>query len=273
MTAGTPRPGAVAGASGAARQLAESRTCISRAARRVNPFYADFPGVVQATMDRFAQLTGRAYRLFDYHGAADAERVIVIMGSGAEAVHETLDFLNAQGERVGLLRVRLYRPFQAEALIAALPETVRTIAVLDRTKEPGADGEPLYKDVVTALAQQQMRGDGRFGRLPRVIGGRYGLSSKEFTPGMIKAVFDELARATPKNGFTIGIHDDISHTSLAWDADFRTDAHAGCVQALFYGSVPTARSAPTRTPSRSSAKTPTCMRRGISSMTPRSPAR
>jgi pyruvate-ferredoxin/flavodoxin oxidoreductase len=202
---------------------------------RVNPFYADFPGVVQATMDRFAQLTGRAYRLFEYHGAADAERVIVIMGSGAEAVHETLDFLNAQGERVGLLRVRLYRPFQAEALIAALPETVRTIAVLDRTKEPGADGEPLYKDVVTALAQQQMRGDGRFGRLPRVIGGRYGLSSKEFTPGMIKTVFDELARATPKNGFTIGIHDDISHTSLAWDADFRTDAHAGCVQALFYG--------------------------------------
>ncbi|MFP5507160.1 MAG: pyruvate:ferredoxin (flavodoxin) oxidoreductase, partial [Gammaproteobacteria bacterium] len=201
----------------------------------VNPYYTAFPGMVQATMDRFAGLTGRAYRLFDYHGAADAERVIVIMGSGAEAVHETVDFLNAHGERVGLLRVRLYRPFDAAALIAALPETVRAIAALDRTKEPGADGEPLYKDVITALAQQQMRGDSRFGRLPRVIGGRYGLSSKEFTPGMIKAVFDELARATPKNGFTIGIHDDVGHTSLDWDAGFRTDAHAGAVQALFYG--------------------------------------
>ncbi|MFN2309141.1 MAG: pyruvate:ferredoxin (flavodoxin) oxidoreductase, partial [Gammaproteobacteria bacterium] len=202
---------------------------------RVNPFYRDFPAIVQDLMDRFAQLAGRAYHLFEYHGAADAERVIVIMGSGAEAVHETVDFLNAQGQRVGLVRVRLYRPFQAEALIAALPETVRAIAVLDRTKEPGADGEPLYKDVITALAQQQMRGDDKFGRLPRVIGGRYGLSSKEFTPGMIKAAFDELANATPKNGFTLGIHDDVSHTSLDWDADYRTDAQIGAVQALFYG--------------------------------------
>jgi pyruvate-ferredoxin/flavodoxin oxidoreductase len=201
----------------------------------VNPFYAAFPAIVQATMDRFADLTGRAYRLFEYHGAADAERVLVIMGSGAEAVHETVDFLNAQGERVGLLRVRLYRPFDAAALIAALPEAARAIAVLDRTKEPGSDGEPLYKDVVTALAQAHMGGAAKFAHLPRVIGGRYGLSSKEFTPGMIRAVFDELARADPKNGFTVGIHDDVGHTSLAWDAGFRTDAHAGAVQALFYG--------------------------------------
>ena len=201
----------------------------------VNPYYIAFPGIVQATMDRFAALTGRAYRLFEYHGAVDAERVMVIMGSGAEAVHETVDFLNAQGARVGLLRVRLYRPFDATALLAALPETVRALAVLDRTKEPGADGEPLYKDVVTALAQSHMGGDPKFGRLPRIIGGRYGLSSKEFTPGMIKAVFDELGREQPKNGFTIGIHDDVTHTSLEWDTGWRTDAHTGAVQALFYG--------------------------------------
>ncbi|MBI5040340.1 MAG: pyruvate:ferredoxin (flavodoxin) oxidoreductase [Gammaproteobacteria bacterium] len=250
-----------------------------------NPFYSAFPGIVQTLMDRFAELTGRSYRLFDYHGAADAERVIVIMGSGAEAVHETVEFLNAQGvkgsEKVGVLRVRLYRPFAADALMAALPATARAIAVLDRTKEPGGDGEPLYKDVVTALAQAYMLGSAKpaseqshispplpqgegwgegvsmgvspspcpspikgegtqnqgagLTQLPRVIGGRYGLSSKEFTPGMIKAVFDELGREQPKNGFTVGIHDDVSHTSLDWDADYRTDAHEGCVQALFYG--------------------------------------
>ncbi|HWS02627.1 MAG TPA: pyruvate:ferredoxin (flavodoxin) oxidoreductase [Gammaproteobacteria bacterium] len=202
---------------------------------RVNPFYNAFPGIVQTLMDRFAELTGRTYKLFDYHGAADAERVIVIMGSGAEAVHETADHLMAQGEKVGLLRVRLYRPFDADALIAAMPPTVRALAVLDRTKEPGSDGEPLYKDVMTALAQAHMQGDSKFKHLPRVIGGRYGLSSKEFTPGMIKAVFDELGRERPKHGFTIGIHDDVSHTSLPWDAAYRSDAHAGCVQALFYG--------------------------------------
>ncbi|MBU2477823.1 MAG: pyruvate:ferredoxin (flavodoxin) oxidoreductase, partial [Gammaproteobacteria bacterium] len=194
-----------------------------------------FPGIVQQLMDRFAASTGRQYRLFDYLGAADAERVIIIMGSGAEAVHETVEYLNGQGEKVGLLRVRLYRPFDADALLAALPATVRRVAVLDRTKEPGSDGEPLYKDVVTALAQQQMQDGAKFAHMPRVIGGRYGLSSKEFTPGMIKAVFDELDKATPKNHFTIGIQDDVTHTSLAWDADYRTNAHDGFVQALFYG--------------------------------------
>lgn len=202
---------------------------------RVNAAYAAFPGIVQELMDRFAASTGRQYRLFDYQGAADAERVIIIMGSGAEAVHETTDYLNAQGAKLGVLRVRLYRPFAADALLATLPATVRRIAVLDRTKEPGSDGEPLYKDVVTALAQQHMQGAAKFSQLPRVIGGRYGLSSKEFTPGMIKAVVDELDKDTPKNHFTIGIHDDVTHTSLEWDASFRTDAHAGFVQAMFYG--------------------------------------
>ena len=202
---------------------------------RVNALYAAFPALVQDCMERLAAATGRVYHLFDYHGADTADRVIILMGSGAEAVHETVDHLTSQGEPVGVLRVRLYRPFDAAALLAALPATTRHIAVLDRTKEPGSDGEPLYKDVVTALAQAHIRGDAKYAQLPRVIGGRYGLSSKEFTPGMIKAVFDELAKDAPKNSFTIGIHDDLTHTSLDWDAGYRTDAHVGSVQAVFYG--------------------------------------
>ncbi|BCO31317.1 pyruvate-flavodoxin oxidoreductase [Thiohalobacter sp. COW1] len=201
----------------------------------VNPYYDAFPGIVQACMDRFAELTGRQYRLYDYAGAADAERVIVLMGSGAETVAETVEYLEPQGEKVGVLRVRLYRPFDPAALIAALPPTVKAIAVLDRTKEPGADGEPLYKDVITALARHQCSGGGRFTALPRVIGGRFGLSSKEFTPGMVRAVFDELDKPEPKHLFTIGIHDDVSHTSLDWDPGYRTDAHRDAVQAVFYG--------------------------------------
>lgn len=201
----------------------------------VNPFYAAFPDVIQQTMDRFAAQTGRQYRLFEYHGAPDAERVIILMGSGAETVHETVDHLNGQGEKTGVLRVRLYRPLSAEHLLAALPASTRAIAVLDRTKEPGADGEPLYKDVLTALAQAQMQGDSPFAGLPRVVGGRYGLSSKEFTPAMVAAVFAELDKETPKNGFTIGIHDDVSHTSLEWDDSWITDAHDEAIQALFYG--------------------------------------
>lgn len=201
----------------------------------VNLYYQALPQIVQTLMDRFAALTGRQYRLFDYVGAENAQRVIIIMGSGAEAVEETLDYLNQQGEAVGLLKVRLYRPFDAAGLVAALPATCKKIAVLDRTKEPGADGEPLYKDVLTALAQDYSAGTGKFSELPKIIGGRYGLSSKEFTPGMVKAIFDELAKAQPKNNFTIGIYDDLSHTSLAWDANFRTDAHNGTFQAMFYG--------------------------------------
>ncbi|MDZ7661343.1 pyruvate:ferredoxin (flavodoxin) oxidoreductase [Thiohalophilus sp.] len=206
-----------------------------QARETVNPFYEKLPGIVQQAMDRFAEQTGRQYRLFDYVGSEEAERVMILMGSGAEAAQETVAYLNHQGEKVGLLKVRLYRPFEADALIHALPTSVKKIAVLDRTKEPGADGEPLYKDVVTALAQHYCSGECRFDGMPTVIGGRYGLSSKEFTPGMIKAVFDELRGDKPKNHFTIGIHDDVTHTSLEWDPAFRTDAHAQTFQAMFYG--------------------------------------
>ena len=206
-----------------------------QARETVNPYYQAFPGLLQAAMDRFAALTGRQYRLFDYQGCAEPDRLLVLMGSGAETVQETLDCLNARGECLGMIKVRLYRPFDAAALLAAIPASTKAIAVLDRTKEPGADGEPLYKDVVTALAQDLNSDTPRFRAMPRVIGGRYGLSSKEFTPGMVKAVYEELARAKPKNHFTIGIHDDVGHTSLDWDEGFRTDAHADSFQALFYG--------------------------------------
>jgi len=206
-----------------------------QARETVNPYYLKMPGIVQQAMDRFAKLTGRQYRLFDYFGSEQAEQVIVLMGSGAEAVEETVDYLNRQGEAVGLLKVRLYRPFDAGALINSLPDSVSKIAVLDRTKEPGADGEPLYKDVLTAIAQHYCSDDCKFGAMPKVTGGRYGLSSKEFTPGMVKAIFDELKQDHPKNHFTIGIHDDVSGTSLEWDPAFRTDANAETFQAVFYG--------------------------------------
>lgn len=206
-----------------------------QARESVNVFYERMPAIMQSIMDRFAQLTGRAYHLFDYVGDPAAERVIIVMGSGAEAVHETVEYLQAQGDKVGVVKVRLFRPFAADALLAALPASVRKIAVLDRTKEPGADGEPLYKDIVTALAKATCQTESRCKQMPQVIGGRYGLSSKEFTPGMIKAIFDELQRPQPKNPFTIGIHDDVTHTSLAWDVNYRTDALNGTIQAVFYG--------------------------------------
>ncbi len=198
---------------------------------RANTFYQAMPGIVQAAMDRFAALTGRHYRLFDYVGAPDAERVLILMGSGAETAEETIEDLNAQGARVGLIKVRLYRPFAPQALRAALPPTARAVAVLDRCKEPGADGEPLYKDVLAALAQAGATG----APMPRVIGGRYGLSSKEFTPGMVKAVFEELARAQPRREFTVGIHDDVTHLSLPVDEHFRTSANRDVFSAVFYG--------------------------------------
>ena len=201
----------------------------------VNPFYTAMPGIVQGAMDRFAKLTGRQYHLFDYIGDPQAERVVLLMGSGAEAVEETVDYLTRQGEKVGVLKVRLYRPFDAATLLKTLPASCLSVAVLDRTKEPGADGEPLYKDVLGAIAQDYASGNGKFTSMPRIIGGRYGLSSKEFTPAMIKAVFDELAKDQPKNSFTIGINDDLSHTSLEWDINFRTDAHDETFQAMFYG--------------------------------------
>ena len=206
-----------------------------QARESVNPYYEALPDIVQTCFDKFAELTGRQYHLFEYRGAPDAERLLVLMGSGAEAAVETVDHLVAHNEKVGVLKVRLYRPFSARQMIDAMPATVKKIAVLDRTKEPGSDGEPLYKDVMTALADYVGSGGDRFEAMPRVIGGRYGLSSKEFTPGMIKAVMSELEKDTPKNHFTIGIHDDLTHSSLDWDAAFRVDATANVSRCMFYG--------------------------------------
>lgn len=206
-----------------------------QARESVNPYYQRMPGIVQRTMDKFASLTGRQYHLYEYAGAADAERVIILMGSGAEAVEEVVDHIIHHGEKVGVVKVRLFRPFAADELLNIIPATAKRIAVMDRCKEPGADGEPLYKDVVTALSEAYTSGACKFSSLPRVVGGRYGLSSKEFTPGMIKGVFDELKLDQPKNHFTIGIFDDLSHTSLEWDEDFRTDAGHGVTRCMFYG--------------------------------------
>jgi pyruvate-ferredoxin/flavodoxin oxidoreductase len=210
-----------------------------QARETVNPYYEKMPDIVQANMDRFAKLTGRKYELFQYLGAPDAKNVIILMGSGSEAVEETVHYLNQSKEKslnkVGLIKVRLFRPFSPQALLDALPQTCKSIAVLDRTKEPGADGEPLYKDVITALTQHYFEHPGSFPAMPKVIGGRYGLSSKEFTPAMIKAIFDELKKDQPKNHFTVGIVDDVTHTSLDWDKSFMTDAHNETYQALFYG--------------------------------------
>ena len=206
-----------------------------QARESVNSYYLAMPGIVQKVMDQFAGLTGRNYHLFDYVGAENAEKVMVLMGSGAETAEETVDFLNRQGEKTGLIKVRLFRPFDAGALIKTLPVTTKFIAVLDRTKEPGADGEPLYKDIVTALAQSEDDHIGEARKRIKIIGGRYGLSSKEFTPAMVKAVFDELDKPQPKNHFTIGIVDDVTHSSLDWDENFRTDVHNNTFQAVFYG--------------------------------------
>ncbi len=200
----------------------------------VNPFYDAVPDVVQSCMDQLAALTGRAYKLYDYYGHPEAERVIVAMGSGAETVKETIDVLVAAGEKVGVLLVRLFRPLSARYLIAALPASVKTLAVLDRCKEPGSAGEPLYQDVITALIEEQAAGRLPMASLPRIIGGRYGLSSKEFTPAMVKAVFDEAAKPQPKNHFTVGIIDDVSGSSLEIDPRFITESDK-VVRALFYG--------------------------------------
>ena len=216
------------------RGSAQNPDVFFQAREAANPFHFAVPDVTQRTMDRFAALTGRTYHLFDYVGAPDAERVVVLMGSACGAVEETVDALNARGEKVGAVKVRLFRPFSAAALAAGLPATVRAVAVLDRSKDPGAVGEPLYEDVVTALAEELMAGRAASATLPRVIGGRYGLSSKEFTPAMAKAVFDELTRDEPKNHFTVGIVDDVTHTSLEVDRSFSTEPD-DVVRAVFYG--------------------------------------
>jgi pyruvate-ferredoxin/flavodoxin oxidoreductase len=215
------------------RGSAQNPDVFFQAREACSPFHAAVPDIVQAEMDRFASLTGRRYRLFDYVGAPDAERVVVLMGSGCGAVEETVEALVAQGEKVGALKIRLFRPFSVQAFVDALPRTVRAIAVLDRTKEPGAVGEPLYQDVVTALWEVGTERASATER-PTVIGGRYGLSSKEFTPAMARAIFDDLARPTPKSRFTVGIVDDVSHTSLAHDPSFTTEPD-DVVRAVFYG--------------------------------------
>ncbi|MDE3063713.1 MAG: pyruvate:ferredoxin (flavodoxin) oxidoreductase [Acidobacteriota bacterium] len=214
------------------RGSAQNPDVFFQAREACSPYHAAVPGIVQSVMNRLAVQTGRAYHLFEYVGAADAERVIVMMGSGAEAAEEAVDALNRQGAKVGLVKVRLYRPFDAKAFLAALPATVKSIAVLDRCKEPGATGEPLYQDVMTVLAEHAATLP--FAAMPTVVGGRYGLSSKEFTPAMVKGIYDELVKTTPKNHFTIGIDDDVTHTSLRYDPAFSTE-DPQTVRALFYG--------------------------------------
>src|SRR6266545_7461628 len=200
------------------RGTAQNPDVFFQSRERANPFYRDCAGIVAATMERFAHMTGRRYAPFEYHGAPDAERVIVLMGSGCEAAHESVDTL---GGKIGVLKVRLFRPFDSQRFVAALPQSVKSIAVLDRTKEPGSAGEPLYLDVVAAVSES--------GRAIHVTGGRYGLSSKEFTPAMVKGVFE-----TDQNHFTVGIRDDVTNTSINYDATFSTEPH-DVVRAIFFG--------------------------------------
>ena len=214
------------------RGTAQNPDVYFQARETVNPYYLAAPSIVQQAMDRFAEQTGRAYHLFDYVGAADAERVVILMGSGCETVEETVKALNQRGERVGMVKIRLFRPFSAESLVTVLPATVRAISVLDRTKEPGSLGEPLYMDVVTALSEQ-WAGHSPLG-LPRVLGGRYGLGSKEFTPAMAEGVFSELGQQHPKNHFTIGIQDDVTGSSLPYKSGWDLEA-SDTVRAMFWG--------------------------------------
>jgi pyruvate-ferredoxin/flavodoxin oxidoreductase len=231
------------------RGTAQNPDTFFQAREASNPYYLRLPGIVQQVMDDFAQRTGRRYRLFDYVGDSEAERVIVLMGSGAETVHETVEYLTGRGEKVGVLKVRLYRPFSVSDFMAALPSTAKAIAVLDRTKEPGAVGDPLYLDIMTALAERMKDEGGRMNdqqpsspssfilhpsSFPTVVAGRYGISSKEFTPAMVQAVFNELAKPRPRNHFTIGIVDDVTHTSLPFDGEFSIESD-DVVRAVFFG--------------------------------------
>ncbi|HEY3284785.1 MAG TPA: pyruvate:ferredoxin (flavodoxin) oxidoreductase [Armatimonadota bacterium] len=216
------------------RGTAQNPDVYFQAREACNPFYRKCPAITQKAMDRFAELTGRQYKLYEYHGPADAERVIVVMGSGNETVDETAQYLAAQGEKVGVLMVRLFRPFDVQAFVEAFPKTTRAIAVLDRTKEPGSAGEPMYLDAVNAFQEAADEGFSAPAVRPRIIGGRYGLSSKEFTPAMVKAVYDELTKDKPKNHFTIGINDDVTHTSLEYDESFSIEP-ASVVRAMFFG--------------------------------------
>ncbi|NOQ77456.1 MAG: pyruvate:ferredoxin (flavodoxin) oxidoreductase [Methylococcaceae bacterium] len=214
------------------RGTAQNPDIYFQARETVNPFYAKTPGIVQNIMDHFAEVTGRHYHLFELTGAEDAERLIIIMGSAAETVKKTVDALTANGEKVAILHVRLYLPFDSKAFLQSLPDSIKKIAVLDRCKSPGATAEPLFHDVVSTLVEAFSCGD--LVSMPRTIGGRYGLSSKEFTPAMVKAIFDELAKDQPKNNFTIGINDDVSHSSLDYDSSFNIEPK-NIITALFYG--------------------------------------
>jgi pyruvate-ferredoxin/flavodoxin oxidoreductase len=208
------------------RGTAQNPDVFFQARETVNPYYLKTPAIVQEAMDKFAALTGRQYQLFDYVGAPDAERIIVLMGSSAEVAHETVEYLVGQGEKVGLIKVRLYRPFSVAHLAQVLPSTTKVLAALDRTKEPGSAGEPLYLDCVAAMAEMN--------RDIKVISGRYGLASKEFTPAMVKAIFDGMAEEEPRNHFTVGIQDDVTHTSLEYDPSFNIEGD-DVVRAMFYG--------------------------------------
>lgn len=211
------------------RGSAQNPDVYFQAREAVNPYYSAVPGIVSEAMQKFAELTGRTYQLYDYAGAEDAERVIVMMGSGVGATEEAVSKLNNAGEKVGVLKVRLYRPFDVPSFLAALPASAKAIAVLDRTKEPGSIGEPLYQDVITALSE-----GGRLQDVPTLIGGRYGLSSKEYTPAMAASVFEELKAAEPKKHFTVGIIDDVTNLSLKWDPEFSTEPD-DVMRAVFYG--------------------------------------
>jgi pyruvate-ferredoxin/flavodoxin oxidoreductase len=216
------------------RGTAQNPDVFFQARETVNSYYLACPDIVQNAMDKFGSLTGRHYHLFDYLGAPDADRVIMLMGSGAEAAHEAVEYLVERGEKIGLIKVRLYRPFSVEHFINALPKSVKTIAVLDRTKEPGGPGEPLYLDVVAAIDKEFSNGNGRLNERPRVYGGRFGLSSKEFTPAMVKGVFDEMVKDNPKNHFAVGINDDVTHNSIEYDPEFSTE-DPKTIRAMFYG--------------------------------------
>ena len=216
------------------RGTAQNPDVFFQARESVNPYYDVCPEIVQEAMDKFAAQVGREYKLFDYVGAPDAERVIVALGSGAEAVAETVKYLNAQGEKLGVVIVRLYRPFSVKHLLDVMPATVKVVATLDRTKEPGATGEPLYQDIITAFNEGIDDGSAPFAAMPHIIGGRYGLSSKEFTPAMIKGVFDEMAKDAPKNHFTVGIFDDVSDNSIDYDPLFSIESDK-TIRALFFG--------------------------------------
>jgi len=227
-----------------ARALSPDRPVISGTAQNpdvyfqgreaVNKYYLAVPQIVQQTMDKFAKVVGRSYQLFDYVGAKDAEKVIVIMGSGADTAHETAEYLASKGEKVGVVKVRLFRPFSTKHFVAVLPKSVRKIAVLDRTKEPGSLGEPMYLDVRTSIGEAMAKGQTSFQKYPLIVGGRYGLGSKEFTPAMVKAVFDNLDAAKPKNGFTVGIIDDVANTSLDVDESFEIGSK-GLFAGMFWG--------------------------------------